>query len=474
MMESYDIVVIGAGSGGLVVASGAAQLGAKVALIEKNKMGGECLNTGCVPSKSLIHSARVVSLMKRAEKFGLGPVDVKFDYSKVIDHVHEVIGRISRHDSVERFEGLGCDVFMGGARFESSREITVGDKRIHGKRFVIATGSSPLIPPFPGLKEVDFLTNENVFDKRKLPESLIVLGAGPIALELGQSFHRFGSKVTVIQRSPKILSKEDSEIRIKMEDILIEEGLEIVTGTTIEWFERLDGKKVIHFKKDEMDMKVGAEEILCALGKVPNTMGLNLEAAGVEYSKKGIVVDNRLRTSQKHIYACGDVIGHYLFTHMASYQAGIILRNAIFRLPAKVDYTVVPWTTFTDPEIARVGMTEDEARQKGGNISIYTFPFEDNDRANTEEERNGFVKIICDKKGMILGAHIIGPHAGEYLPELVLAMKEGLTISSIINTIHTYPTLAEVIKQAASQRLRGSLTPFKKKMIKWIFGLRGR
>ncbi|NOS35088.1 MAG: FAD-binding protein, partial [Deltaproteobacteria bacterium] len=277
-METYDIVVIGAGSGGLVVASGAAQLGAKVALVEKDRMGGECLNTGCVPSKTLIHSARVVALMKRAGEFGLDPVDVRFDYSKVIDHVHEVIGRISRHDSVERFEGLGCDVFLGGARFESPHEITVGEKRIHGKRFVIATGSGPLIPPFPGLDEVECLTNENVFDNRKLPESLIVLGAGPIALELGQAFHRFGSKVTVIQRSSTVLSKEDMDIRVKMEEILKGEGLEIITGTAIERFEVVDGKKVIYFKKDGKDMSVGAEEILCALGRVPNTGSLNLEA----------------------------------------------------------------------------------------------------------------------------------------------------------------------------------------------------
>ncbi len=472
-METYDIVVIGAGSGGLVVASGAAQLGAKVALVEKDRMGGECLNTGCVPSKTLIHSARVVALMKRAGEFGLDPVDVRFDYSKVIDHVHEVIGRISRHDSVERFEGLGCDVFLGGARFESPHEITVGEKRIHGKRFVIATGSGPLIPPFPGLDEVGCLTNENIFDNRKLPGSLIVLGAGPIALELGQAFHRFGSKVTVIQRSSTVLSKEDMDIRVKMEEILKGEGLEIITGTAIERFEVVDGKKVIYFKKDGKDMSVGAEEILCALGRVPNTGSLNLEAAGVEYNNKGIVVDNRLRTSQRHIYACGDVIGHYLFTHMAGYQAGIILRNAIFRLPAKVDYTVVPWVTFTDPEVARVGMTEDEAREKSGDISVYTFPFEDNDRANTEEERNGFAKIICDRKGMIQGAHIIGPHAGEYLHELVLAMKHDISINSIVNTIHVYPTLAEILKQVSSQRLKGSLTPFKKRVIKFLFGLHG-
>ena len=473
MTETYDIVIIGAGSGGLVVASGASQLGAKVALVEKHKMGGECLNTGCVPSKTLIHSAKVVSLMKRAETFGLDPVDIKFNYSKVIDHVHSVINRISRHDSVERFEGLGCDVFLGGARFEPPNEIKVGDKKIRGKKFVIATGSSPLMPPFPGLQEMDCLTNENVFEKRDLPRSLIVLGAGPISLELAQTFHRFGSKVTIIQRSSHILSKEDIDIRIKMEEILQKEGLEIITDTAIERFEKEDGNKVVYFRKNNESLSVKAEEILCALGRTPNTKGLNLEAAGIEYNKTGIIVDNRLRTSQKHIYACGDVIGHYLFTHMAGYQAGIIIRNAIFRLPAKVDYRVVPWATFTDPEVARVGMTEEESRKNHHNIAVYNFPFEDNDRANTEEERNGFAKIICDKKGKILGAHIIGPHSGEYLHELVLAMKHGLTIDSIINTIHAYPTLAEVLKQTASQKLKGRLTPFKKKLIKRVFRLKG-
>jgi dihydrolipoamide dehydrogenase len=471
--KRYDIVVIGAGSGGLVVASGASQLGAKVALVEKNKMGGECLNTGCVPSKTLIHSAKVVSLLKRAAAFGLNPVDVKFDYGKVIDHVHAVINRISRHDSVERFEGLGCDVFLEGARFESPHEIKVGNTTIQGKKFVIATGSSPLIPPFPGLRELDLLTNENIFEERKLPRSLIVLGAGPISVELAQAFHRFGSNVTIIQRSTHILSKEDVAIRIKMEEILRKEGLEIITGTAIERFEEEDGNNVVYFKKDNELQSVKAEKILCALGRVPNTTGLNLEAAGVEYNEKGIIVDHRLRTSKRHIYACGDVIGHFLFTHMAGYQAGIVIRNAIFRLPAKVDYRVVPWVTFTDPEVARVGMTEEAAKREHNNVAVYSFPFEDNDRANTEEARDGFAKIICNKKGKILGAHVIGPHSGEYLHELVVAMKYGLSIDSIMSTIHAYPTLAEVLKQTASQRLKGSLTPFKKKLIQKIFGLSG-
>ena len=472
-MESYDIVVIGAGSGGLVVASGAAQLGAKVALIEKGKMGGECLNTGCVPSKTLIQASRVVALMRRAERYGLDPVDVHFDYSKVIDHVHEVIGRISRHDSVERFEGLGCDVLLGGATFESPHEISVGGKKIHGKKFVVATGSNPLIPPLPGLSEMECLTNENVFDRRDLPESLIMLGAGPIALELGQCFHRLGARVTILQRSAAILSKEDSEVRSAMEEILKKEGLEIITGTVIERFDKVGEKKVVTYTKDGQTLSLEGEEIFCALGRVPHTAGLNLEAAGVEYNEKGIVVDRRLRTSQPHIYACGDVIGHYLFTHMAGYQAGIILKNAIFRLPAKVDYSVVPWVTFTDPEVARVGLTEEEARREKGDVSVYTVPFEDNDRANTEEERSGFVKLICDRSGMILGAHIVGTHGGEYLHELVLAKKHGISLQGIADTIHAYPTLAEILKQVASRRLQGSLTPFKKRVIKFIFGLRG-
>ncbi len=472
-MDTYDIVVIGAGSGGLVVASAAAQLGAKTLLVERAKMGGECLNTGCVPSKTLLHSSRVVHLMKRAGEFGLGPVDHSLDYNRVIDHVHEVIKRVGRHDSVERFERLGCSVLFGSAVFESPYEIRVGDERIRGKRFVIATGSSPLVPPFPGLKEAGFLTNENVFDKRELPASLIVLGAGPIAVELGQAFNRFGTKVTIIQRSPRILSKEDREVSAKMEEILREEGLDIITGTSIERFETRDGKKVLYFTKGEEKLSVEADEILCALGRTPNIRGLNLEAAGVEYDKKGIKVDRRLRTTQRHIYACGDVIGHYLFTHMAGYQAGVIIRNAIFRLPAKVDYSVVPWATFTDPEVARVGMTEDEARGSGDTVEVYRFPFEDNDRANAEEETRGFAKIICNRKGRILGAHIVGPHAGEYIHELVLAMKMKVSIGTIASTIHIYPTLSEIIKQAAGLRLKAGLTPFKKRLIKWIFRLRG-
>ncbi len=472
-MEDFDIAVIGAGSGGLVVASACAQIGAKVLLIERARMGGECLNTGCVPSKTLIRSAKVLSLIRRADEFGLGSVDVRFDYSRVVDRIHRVIERISIHDSPERFESMGCKVVFGTARFLSPYEITVGKRRIKARRFVIATGSSPLIPDLPGSKEVDFLTNENIFEMRTLPGSMVVLGAGPIGVELGQAFTRFGTRVTMLQRSGAILSREDRDVRREMERILREEGMEIITGTTLVGFERKDGKKVVRFRREDREYTVTADEILCALGRVPNVGDLDLEKAGIEYTDRGIVVDQSLRTTQRHIYACGDVVGPYRFTHMASYQAGIIVRNAIFHLSSKVDYSTVPWVIFTDPEVARVGVTEDEARSRYGGVEVYTFRLSDNDRANTDEETRGFVKIICTKRGRIVGAHIVGSNAGEYVHEIILAMKNGLSVGSIINTIHVYPTLAEAVKQACSQRLKGALTPFKKSLIKILFGLQG-
>ncbi|HHL39259.1 MAG TPA: hypothetical protein ENJ37_02020 [Deltaproteobacteria bacterium] len=472
-MKPYDITVIGAGSGGLVVAAAAAQLGARVALVEKDRMGGECLNTGCVPSKALVHAARTVRTAAGAARFCAAPPELRLDYGRVADYIRSAIAAIEPHDSAERFRSLGCDVVMGAARFVSDREIEVEGRRIESRSFVVATGSSPLVPDIEGLRGLDVLTNENVFELRELPPSLVVLGAGPVAVELGQAMARLGSKVTILQRSAHILSREDRDVRLKMEEILRAEGLDIITGAALRRFEADGPAKVVFYERDGEERSLRADALLCALGRVPNTGGLDLHAAGVDFDEKGITVDERLRTSRPHIYACGDVTGPYRFTHMAAYQAGVIVRNAVFRLPAKVDYRTVPWVIFTDPEAARVGMTEEQARAADPKVRVYSFPFKDNDRAVTDDSTGGFVKLLCNGRGHIMGAHIVGPHAGELLAQITLAMRTGLTVDDIAATIHPYPTLSEAVKQAASLRMKSSLTPLRKKILKFLFRLHG-
>ena len=474
--DLYDIAIIGAGSGGLVVASGAAQLGARVALIEKDRMGGECLNTGCVPSKALLRSSKVLALMRRSADFGLKPCSPEVNFKDVHDHVQRVIAAIAPHDSVERFESLGCDVYLGdGAVFLDPNRIQVGDKVIRSKKFVIATGSKPVIPGIPGAGQVELLTNENIFDLKDLPPALTILGGGPIALELGQAFHRFGSKVTIIQRSRRILSRDDHHVGECLEEVLSGEGVKIFTGTQLERMdEGLDCKKVVFFRHEGESISVEGDEVLAALGRRPNIGSLNLEAAGVEYTDRGITVDKSMRTSVKHIYACGDCTGGLNFTHVAGYEAGVIIKSAIFKLPAKADYRVVPKVTYTEPEAASVGLSETEARELHPKVKVYKVPFSDNDRAICDVSREGFVKMIVRKGGDILGCHIVGPGGGELIGEVALAMNSRLKVGDIMGTIHAYPTLSELLKGAASEGMKESLTPLRRRIIKLIFGLKGR
>jgi len=466
-VKRRDLIVIGGGAGGLVVASVASQLGLGVTLIEREtKLGGDCLHHGCVPSKTLIHAAKVAALMRRGADFGLPAVEPAVDLGKVTDHVQAVIGHIQQHDDPERFRGYGCEVLLGeGAEFVSPHAVRVGERVIQGRRFVIATGSRPAVPPIPGLEAAGYLTNLDLFSLRQLPRSLMVLGGGPIGLEMGQAFARLGSRVTIVERLPHLLPQEDPELADALGSCLAAEGIDIRVATSAERVSRAGDRRMIECGGG---LTLEAEAILVAAGRRPNTDGLGLEAAGVAFDAKGIHADRRLRTSQKHIYAAGDVCGPYPFTHMAEYQAGIVISNAVFRFPRKTDYRVVPWVTFTDPELARVGLTEPQARALGIEPTVLRFAFKDVDRALTEVESCGFIKLIAHR-GKILGASLLGPHAGELIPEIVLAMKTGASLGDISATIHAYPTLAQVHRRAVNTAFAPKLfSPGARRLVRWI------
>jgi len=462
MLKRRHLIVVGGGPAGLVVASVAAQLGLKVTLVEQSgKLGGDCLHTGCVPSKTLIHTARVAALMRRADAFGLGAVEPQVDLGRVNDHVQSVIDQIQKHDDPQRFRSYGCEVLFGTAQFVDAHRLRVNGELIRGRRIVIATGSRPLVPP----EEAGYLTNENLFSLRELPRRLVILGGGPIGVEMAQAFARLGSQVSLVERLAHILPQEDPELAEAVGDILTAEGVRIHTDTSAERV-RLRGR--IRTVECSGALNLEADQVLVAAGRKPSLEGLDLDAAGVDYGPGGISVDARMRSSRKHIFACGDVCGPYPFTHMAEYQAGIVISNAVFRFPKKADYRVVPWVTYTDPELARVGLTARQAAEKGLDPVVLRFPFHDIDRALTEVEPRGFVKLVTHKK-KILGASILGPHAGELLHEIVLAMQTGATIGDISATIHAYPTLAQVHRRAVNTFYAGKLfSPGTRRLVRWI------
>ena len=448
MAVEYDIVIIGGGSGGLVVASAAAQLKAKVALVEKDRLGGDCLWFGCVPSKSLLHASRVAHEVKTSSRFGIYSTPPDIQFSEAIGHVQKAISNIQPNDSPERFESLGVEVIFGQGEFKDERTFTVNGRDLTARAFVISTGSRPKVPPIEGIEEAGFLTNEQVFSLKERPESLAVIGTGPIGCELGQAFHRLGSQVTMISSRDHILPKEDPEAALVVERQLEADGINLLRGTRAQKVEVIDGKKHLWVG----DEKVVVDEILVSSGRVPNVDSLNLEAAGVEYNEKGLLVNQKLQTSNKRIYGCGDVIGGYQFTHVAGYEAGVVIQNALFFPSAKADYRVIPWATFTEPELARVGLSEKQAKERYGNeFEVLKQEFADVDRAQAEGATEGFAKIITTPKGQILGAHIVGPSAGEIIHEVILAMKNQLPVSALTGMIHIYPTLSEVNSKAALQ-----------------------
>ena len=444
-----DICVIGAGSGGLSVAAGAAQMGARTVLIEKAKMGGDCLNTGCVPSKALIAASHAADVVRHSDKFGVNGHEPSIDFARVHDHVHDVIAGIAPHDSVERFTGLGVTVIQGAARFVSPREVEVNGQRIRARRFVVATGSSAAVPPIPGLAHVPFLTNETVFELTERPEHLIVIGGGPIGAELAQAHRRLGARVTLLEAF-KILGKDDPEVTEIARRRLAADGVEMAEGIAIDQIESQGNGIAVTITEDGSARRITGSHILVAAGRRPNIAGLGLEQAGIDHSEKGIAVDRRLRTSNKRVFAIGDVAGGYQFTHMAGYHAGIVIRNALFALPAKVKYEAVPWVTYTDPEIAHVGLTEAQARERyGERVKVARWSFEENDRARAERETDGLVKVVLGPRGRILGASIAGPHAGELIQPWILAIDQKLKIGAMASFIAPYPTLGEVNKRAA-------------------------
>ncbi len=443
-----DLCVIGGGSGGLTIAAGASQMGAKTVLIERGKMGGDCLNDGCVPSKSLLAAARAVDAIRRAGAFGIriGPPAV--DFAAVHRHVHGVIAAIAPNDSVERFTGLGVTVIEETARFTGPDEVVAGPHRIRARRFVIATGSSAFVPPIPGLGETSYLTNETVFDLTACPRHLIIIGGGPIGCELAQAHRRLGSDVTIVEMA-NILPKDDPELVEIVRTTLRADGVAIMEGSRVLKVERRGENVAVQFHRDGRESWLEGSHLLLAVGRRANVANLGLEAAGIAYSPQGVTVDARLRSTNRRVYAAGDAAGGPQFTHMANHHAGIILRNALFRIPAKVDLRALPWVTFTDPEIAQVGLAESAARERHGAIQILRWPFADNDRAQTERTIEGLAKVITDRRGRILGAAIVGPHAGELIQVWGLAIAGRMRIGTIAGMIAPYPTLGEINKRVA-------------------------
>ena len=474
----FDIGIIGGGAAGLTVAAGAAQLGAKTLLIEKeNALGGDCLHYGCVPSKILIRTAHVYHLMKNASKFGLPDADIPpVDYRDVVKRIQEVINTIQKHDSEERFCGLGAKVEFGQPAFTDEHTIQLNGQKVSAKNWVIATGSSPSIPPIEGLNRTTYITNKDIFSLDHLPESTIVLGAGPIATEMAQAFNRLGTRVTVVQRSGQILSKEDKDMADGVMDVLSREGVTFCLDTSVLGVRDLGKEKEVSIKiKDGEERQIKAEMLLIAMGRTPNLEGLNLEKVGVEYDRRGIKVDNRLRTAQKHIFAAGDVTGQYQFTHAAGYEGGIVISNAIFHLPRKVDYTFLPWCTYSDPELASVGLNEKRAEKAGIKYSTWIEEFKDNDRSLAEGEETGKIKMILDEKEKPLGVQILGPRGGELLGEWIAVMNGKIKLSTLASAIHPYPTLGEINKRVAGTFFSQKLFSEKvRKGLKFFFHLKGR
>ncbi|MBW1869128.1 MAG: FAD-dependent oxidoreductase [Deltaproteobacteria bacterium] len=474
----FDIGILGGGAAGLTVASGAAQLGAKSLLVEKEKeLGGDCLHFGCVPSKTLIRTAHVYHLMKTAKVFGLPEMTVPpVDFKEVTARIRSVISTIQEHDSEERFCSLGARVEFGDPTFIDDHTIRLNGNTYSAKNWVIATGSSPGIPPVEGLDKTPFITNKEIFSLDHLPSSMIILGAGPIATEMAQAFSRLGSKVSVIQRSGQILSKEDKDLADEVMGVLSSEGVEFYLNTTIIRALERGGKREVLIKDGNgKEISLKAEKILVALGRKPNIEGLGLEHIGVELDKKGVKVDNRLRTNIKHIYAAGDVTGAYQFTHAAGYEGGIVISNAIFHLPRKVDYTFLPWCTYTDPELASIGMNEKAATAAGIKYVVWTEAFKDNDRSLAEGEKIGKIKMILDKDEKPIGVQILGPRAGELLNEWVAVLNGKVKLSSLASAVHPYPTLGEINKRVAGTYFSPKIFSDRvKKGLKFFFNLKGR
>jgi pyruvate/2-oxoglutarate dehydrogenase complex dihydrolipoamide dehydrogenase (E3) component len=465
----YNLVVIGAGTAGLVTAAGAAGLGAKVALIERELLGGDCLNVGCVPSKALIRAARAAAQVRDAAQFGIRiPPGVQVDFPGVMERMRRLRAGISPHDSAARFRSLGVDVYLGQAAFTATNTVEVAGTTLRFRKAVIATGARAHRPPIPGLAEAGFLTNETVFALTERPPRLAVIGAGPIGCELAQAFARFGSRVYVLGNHPQILPREDPDAAGRVEKALRRDGLEVTLNCHIDRVEKRGHEKVVHLNGCQRQQQVVVDEILIGAGRVPNVDSLNLDVVGVRYDKReGVAVNDRLQTTNPNIYAAGDVCSRFKFTHAADAMARIVLHNALFKGRAKASALTIPWCTYTDPEIAHVGLYENEAKERGIAFRTFTQELAAVDRAILDGEDEGFVKVLVSPTGdRILGATIVAGHAGDMISELTLAMVGRLGLRTIAKTIHPYPTQAEAIKKVGDAYNRARLTP----TVKWLFG----
>ena len=464
-----NLIVIGGGSAGLVTSYIAAAVKARVTLIERHKMGGDCLNTGCVPSKAIIRSAKFMSHVSRSMEFGIRKAEVEFDFADVMERVARVIKKIEPHDSVERFTGLGVDVLLGDARITSPWSVEVNGETINAKNIVVATGAKPFVPPIEGIENVDYYTSDNLWDLREKPNKLIVLGGGPIGSELTQAFARLDISVTQVEMLPRILFREDPEVSKLVQDQFIREGVKVLVNHRARQFIQKDGKHFLIAEHEGSDIKIEFDTLIVAVGRAPNTAGFGLEKLGVRLNPDRTIETNEyLQSSIPTIYACGDVAGPYQFTHVAAHQAWYASVNSLFGAlkQFKTDYRVIPWATFTEPEVARVGLNETDAKEQGVDYEVTRYGIDDLDRAIADGEAHGFIKVLTvPGKDKILGVTIVGEHAGDLIAEYILAMKHGLGLNKILGTIHIYPTLAEANKFVAGEWKRAHAP---KKLLEWV------
>lgn len=446
----YDIVVIGAGSAGLVSSKLASGLGKKVLLIEKNKIGGECSFSGCIPSKAFIRASKAYHETKKINQFKIKG-KYKIDHKNVLNYVKSKVNEIAKEHKPETFEKLGIKFIFGNPEFLDNHKIKLNEKYITSDKFIIATGSSPVIPLINGINKINYLTNVTFFEQKALPDSIIIIGGGPIGVELGQALNRLDVKVNIIQRDNRILMKDDAELSQMLQKMLTGEGLNIFLKTNVLKIDKQKNKIIVTIQNNKkFDLK--SDALLIAAGRKPNIDNLKLENAGVNFNNKGILVNDQLKTDAKNIYACGDVIGYHLFSHIAEYQAVIAGTNACLPIKRKINYDNIIWTTFTDPEFAHAGLTEDEAKQKHGNkIKVYKYDFKNLDRALTDNNREGLAKFILDKKGYIIGAHILGYNAGELLHEAQILKTLKIKFSKIQSVIHSYPTYSDITRQTGKK-----------------------
>ncbi len=447
----FDLIVIGGGAGGLVAAKLAKGLGKKVAIVEKNKLGGECTWTGCVPSKTFIKIASVAHQLKNLEKFGLSTSpEMSLNANNVMKQVNSIVEKVYSTHTPEVLENLGIKVFIGSPQFLNNHEIKLNDKKLSAKKFIITTGSSPFVPPIKGIDQVSYLTNQTFFKLERLPSSLVVIGGGPIGTELASASNRLGTDVTIIEMTENILAREDKELSQILLEKLKSEGVKILTQTKVEEVAQQENKIIITCSKENQTQTLETNALLIATGRKPNIEKLDLEKAGVEYNKKGVVTNKKLRTTAKNIYACGDVVGPYQFSHMAEYQAIIATKNALLPIKKSVDYSHTIWVTFSDPELARAGMSEEEARALyGEKIKVYKQEYKAIDRSMTDQSEIGLAKFVCTKKGKLLGAHILGSRAGEIIHEVQLGKRFGINFAKFEKVIHAYPAYSDIVKKAA-------------------------